>query len=103
MSKKHYHQKPPIVETPEPVATPEPIVQPNIPSHRQCPCCFGGRGGVGKEKWWRRVSGTLVRRCYACDQCGFQWTADVRTHSVVEKIEFQQIHVEHSDVDLETR
>lgn len=50
-----------------------------IPKHKQCPSCFSGFGGVGKRKWWRRVSGVLTRMCYSCDQCGYNWAVDVRT------------------------
>lgn len=75
-----------------------------VPKHRQCPICYGGKGGKGVEKWWRRVSGTMVKRCYKCDQCGFDWTVDVRTHTEVLKIEYQEIEVQHhDDLDLETR
>ena len=90
--------------TNKPPALPASFPAPKVPKHRQCPSCFGGKGGVGLEKWWKRVSGTLVKRCYACNQCGYQWTATVRTISNVLKIESQEVQVEHNEIDdLETR
>lgn len=94
MAKHDKHQKPkPQQEEPPRV----------VPKHRQCPCCYQGRGGVGRPGWWRRVSGTLVRRQYVCDKCGFDWTADVRTTTETVNIQYQEIDVKHDDTDLETR
>lgn len=59
----------------------------NVKPHLRCPGCWNGLGGTGKEKWWRRVNGTLVRRAYSCNQCGAKWTVKVRTLSVIEGTE----------------
>jgi len=84
---------------------PVPVQKPtrNVPKHQQCPLCFEGRGGVGKPGWWRRISGTRVKRQYICRECGFDWTADVRTTEEVLKIEYQQVEVQHRPVDLDSR
>jgi transposase-like protein len=74
-----------------------------IKEHMKCPSCFGERGGVGRRGWWRRINGTLVKRQYICKVCGFDWTVEERTHSVIESIEYNDIIVQHRDIDMETR
>lgn len=63
----------------------------DVKPHLRCPCCWNGLGGVGKEKWWRRINGTVVRRAYSCNQCDCNWSIKVRTISVVEGIEYDII------------
>lgn len=51
-----------------------------VPKHRRCPTCWSGYGGKAhRRKWHRRVSGTLEKRCYICDQCGCEWIVEVRS------------------------
>lgn len=93
MSNKHRPQgaangtKPLIVTEPE---------RPVAPQHKQCPWCYGGRGGVGIERWHTRINGTLMRYCYDCDTCGRDWTVNVREVKTV-------LNIEHRVVDLEGR
>jgi hypothetical protein len=68
----------------------------DVPKHRQCPACYNGLGGIGKEKWWQRVDAMTVRRCYACDMCPYIWTARVTVYEILEAIE-------HLEVVIETR
>ncbi len=93
MSKKTHHYKP---------ASLPPPLQRAVPKHRQCRLCFNGRGGVGVHKWHNR-KGNATRTCYRCNQCGFEWTVQVRriTESIV--IEWQEVDCEYTDIDLETR
>lgn len=74
---------------------------PKIPKHRQCPVCHNGYGGKGIPKWWRRIHSTLVKRAYTCDQCGTNWTADIRTQSVVTKIEYKEGTVNHEELNID--
>lgn len=100
MSKKLYN-KPNETSVEQVAPSPEPKRE--VAKHLQCPCCYPTRGGTGTQKWWRRVSGTLVKRCYTCNECGYHWTADVRTHTEVLKIEHQTIDVQIRPVNLEER
>lgn len=63
----------------------------DVKPHLRCPCCWNGQGGVGKEKWWRRINGTVVRRAYSCNQCDCNWSIKVRTITVVEGMEYDII------------
>jgi hypothetical protein len=54
-----------------------------------CPICYDGYGGKGREKWRRPASGTLTRINYDCNQCGHNWSADVRTVRVVEAVNWK--------------
>jgi hypothetical protein len=107
MSKKHFHQpKPPEPEQLKTVlSSPQPgdrcpccdqlVHDPNaIPKQRQCPLCWGTAKGVGQEKWHRRVSGTLMKQCFVCNQCGHDWTADVRTVVEPLRVEYQEVRIE---------
>lgn len=75
----------------------------NVPKHRQCPSCYEGKGGVGQRGWWRRINGALVKRQYKCNKCDMDWTIEERTHSVIEKIEYSTVTVEHRVPDIQTR
>lgn len=72
----------------EPMQTAEPPAEPrqrrdDVKPHLRCPCCWNGYGGkAARRKWQRQVSGPLVQRCYVCDQCGTEWTVDVRVEEV---------------------
>lgn len=61
--------------------------------HLRCPICYGSKGGVGKEKWHAR-KGNLMRRCYACNQCGFDWTVDVKEIIEPLQIQYQEIKIQ---------
>jgi len=56
-----------------------------------CPICFGEYGGVGREKWRRPTSGTLTRINYNCNQCGHNWSADIRRVRVVEGVDWKVV------------
>ena len=97
MSKNRHHRIPP----PPPAA--QEIVKPLVPKHRQCPRCYAGQGGVGKRRWWKRKSANVVHTCYECNVCGHDWTAMIRTVTSLERIEWNEVEVQHTDLDLETR
>ncbi len=78
----------------------KPVV---VPKYKQCPSCYGGRGGIGVERWHRRINGVLLKKCYQCDTCGFDWTATVRTVTETVNVQYHDVQVEHGDVDMETR
>lgn len=67
-----------------------PTESPGTPKHLQCPSCHGGRGGIGKADWHRRVSGTLMRYRFVCQVCGFDWTADIRVTRELVRVEYQE-------------
>ena len=54
----------------------------SVPKHRQCPICYRGLGGAGNIRFSEKISGTLQRRYYRCNQCGHHWTVDVRSEVV---------------------
>lgn len=83
MSKRE-HKAIPSEQAPDATASePKQVVK----KHLQCPACYTGRGGVAaRRKWSRQVSGTLQKRCYACDKCDCEWTVDVR-YEVIDDIE----------------
>lgn len=65
----------------------------DVKPHLRCPCCWNGLGGKAeRRKWQRQVHGSLVERCYACDQCGAEWTVEVRVE-VVDGIEWVETKV----------
>lgn len=50
-----------------------------VKKHLRCPICFDGRGGTAaRKKWQRQVNGVLLKRCYACGECGVEWVVEVR-------------------------
>lgn len=57
------------------------VCEPNeIKPHLRCPACWGrDKGKAGRRKWQRQVNGPLVKRCYACDECGAEWVVEVRS------------------------
>lgn len=85
------------------IANPIPNFQRRgIQKHQQCPVCFNGLGGVGKQKNWQRISGLTTKIHYICDQCGFSWAAVIK--KVVIEIQHQDVQVEHQQgPSLETR
>jgi hypothetical protein len=102
VSKKHRnghggHETAMAAETP--TNNPAPRV---VPKHRQCPQCYGGRGGVGVERWHSR-KGAIMRTCYQCDTCGFDWIANIKTVSQALSIEWQEVEIEHGEIHLDTR
>jgi len=79
----------------------DPTDRSTSPVFIQCPACYPGLGGLGGRKWWRRVNGELVKRCYQCDRCGHIWTVDIRTKVVVD---YMDTDVEYRDPpQMETR
>lgn len=72
----------------------------NVPKHRQCPACYGGRGGVGKERWHTR-KGAVMRVCFQCIVCGFDWIANLKTVSQPVSVEWTEAEVEHLDVNID--
>lgn len=92
----------------EPPAEPEPATESpieqrrdDVKPHLRCPCCWNGLGGKAeRRKWQRQVSGTLVKRCYVCDQCGTEWDVDVRYEVVdgIEWVETKTVKVKPGDV-----
>lgn len=103
---KHQHQNKPQAKAAE-VEKVEAVEKPKrirpLAWYERCPICYGGRGGVGVERWHRRINGTLMRKCYVCDTCGHDWTAMVRTVTVGVQVEYNDVSIEHRDVDLEER
>lgn len=97
----------PQVSPPPATAPAHHVVPPTsraVPNYRKCPLCHGGKGGVGDRKWQQGKGGTLIKRCYQCNQCGHQWTVFVRTVRTIEAIEYLEVQVETFDgPDLETR
>jgi len=74
----------PIAVTESDVIKPAPTEPTNgerrvVKKAQQCPVCYDNLGGVGTRRWQRQVNGPLVKRCYSCNQCGIQWTVDIRT------------------------
>ena len=54
-----------------------------VKKHLRCPSCWNGYGGkAGRRKWVQKVSGTLQKRCYSCDECGVEWIVEVRNEIV---------------------
>lgn len=66
-----------------------------VPKHRQCPACYGGRGGVGKRKWQTKINSVLARICYACNICGFQWSVKTKTVRTPIELEWDEVEVEY--------
>lgn len=63
-----------------------------VPQHLRCPTCWNGYGGTGIRKWWNQKSGTLIRMCYRCRECGTEWVARVEI-SVVDSVEHRSTRV----------
>lgn len=82
---KHFPQKP---KPNEPKDQPEPPAA-DVPAHRQCPLCFHGQGGVGRQ--YSKQGATAY---YKCKDCGHTWTARVKLETTV---------IEHRVVELDTR
>lgn len=95
----------PLEAVPKPTNQPPPLrfsENRKTPNHLKCPTCFNGRGGIGKQKWWKRVSGVSTRQCYVCNMCGFEWTATIKRMPI--EIEHMEVEVDQNDgPDLETR
>lgn len=64
-----------------------------VKKHLQCPLCFHGLGGTAaRRKWQVQVSGSLVKRCYVCGECGTEWTVEVR-NEVIDDVQYTQTKV----------
>lgn len=80
-------EKPPTKPDAEPAAR-------NVPTHRRCPVCFGGAGGVGDCYHTKRITDVTSERYYKCDQCSHTWTATVKS---------EVVEVNHRTVELKER
>ena len=73
----------------------------DVPKYRQCPVCYGGRGGVGKRKWTSRINGATVKNCYVCDTCNFDWVVLIRT---TKEVDYLDLDIDtNDDLELGTR
>ncbi len=64
-----------------------------VKKHLQCPLCYHGLGGTAqRRKWQVQVSGSLVKRCYVCGECGTEWVVEVRCEDV-DGIEYKRTKV----------
>lgn len=61
---------------PKPTELPSP---PAVPLHEQCPCCFHGLGGRGRQYGQHPPKSRVY---YACDKCGHTWSADLKIEAV---------------------
>lgn len=70
---------------------PPPLVSDkrDVPIFRQCPVCYGGKGGVGNVYCTQGQT-----RYYKCDRCAHTWTAVVKMAAV---------KIESRTVDISTR
>lgn len=56
----------------------------DVPPHKRCPSCYGGRGGIGQDNG-RYAPKNLFY--FKCDQCGHTWSAEIIVKTEVVRVD----------------
>lgn len=56
----------------------------DVPLHKRCPSCYGGRGGIGQDNG-RYAPKNLFY--FKCDQCGHTWSAEIIIKTEVVRVD----------------